>query len=524
MQRYSEITWTHVAHGLKLAVVATAIVLPVLWGFSALEIALVDGGGGGFATKPPDSACLYFALKIAVGSVFYFVSRQIESVIRSGRIALFGRDALFALIDFSAIVTVTMLATSRALFFGFMSFAFFPGPFFGALYLLPRETKIGERIAKAFGFALTLVAVGNFFMWWIVFQFYAFESADIQSAKGLSINAAVFLAPLFVQSAGAVISETMLELFGRRNADADGSVAARKESLRDVNADTAAEGDPAADVVTINDSRKDDSVSSGEREGLEEELVQVHRELNNTFVIATGVDFVGAMALLRVGSSFFWIGLCLDIFTRPALRALACVLTAASRRWTQRRRQSQGGSGAAISPTHAEGAAPVATRTPSSCATTTVRQIVQSVLYVDADPQRDYHFKAARYVALPGAAVTGWLYFSLDSPAMSATQRASVVCARRLAGSTVMSSAGRFAAIFGANLVVDVAVLAVRACVRSGRVRQVTPFAEAAAEAWSAHVFVSLWTAGLAAATIVVFACSIIMFLRGAYVLDPCGP
>ncbi|KAI9327341.1 hypothetical protein DFJ73DRAFT_863830 [Zopfochytrium polystomum] len=100
-------------------------------------------------------------------------------MVRTGTVVVIGHDSALTLLDFVLIAAVALLAPSRTVFFWLMSFVFFPGEKFISF----RGIGVSERIVKAFAFAALLVAASNFLLWATVFQLYALESADIQTAR-----------------------------------------------------------------------------------------------------------------------------------------------------------------------------------------------------------------------------------------------------------------------------------------------------------------------------------------------------
>ncbi|KAI9327355.1 hypothetical protein DFJ73DRAFT_905594 [Zopfochytrium polystomum] len=316
-----EITWRHAAHGLKLSIVAAAIVTSFLWAFAAIEVALVDAG----SRNPPDSVCLYFALMSANYALYFLFARQVGSICATGSITVLPRDALFALIDLCMIVAPSLLARSRTDFFSVVSFAYFP------------------------------------------VEFYVLERSDIQTAKGLFINAAVIALPFLCRSFGHFTTVIANEVFVHKAAEPLANLS--QEENFDLTGKAAAVGASASEEGTVDDSDCGESPTSSDR--------------------AVSND------------SFFWIFLGLDHTVRPAFRVIGGLAEAALVPCVSRCRGGRSRSARSVGKAEAELAAVRTSQAdfsnappaepPESLAT----QILQAILYADADPQRDYHVKAA---------------------------------------------------------------------------------------------------------------------------------
>ncbi|KAI9327342.1 hypothetical protein DFJ73DRAFT_863832 [Zopfochytrium polystomum] len=97
---------------------------------------------------------------------------------------------------------------------------------------------------------------------------------------------------------------------------------------------------------------------------------------------------------------------------------------------------------------------------------------------------------------------------------------------------TVRVLAGRVAAVMGANVTVDLVILVARWWIlrEGGRARRVSPVDawgqdSAAGTGGAVHVvFVSFWSVAQATLWIVAAACCAVMFVRGAFLLEACGP
>ncbi|KAI9324108.1 hypothetical protein DFJ73DRAFT_873959 [Zopfochytrium polystomum] len=282
MAATDEVTWQHVVHGLKLSVIAAVIVASFLWAFSAIEVALVNAG----SRNPPDSACLYFGMMTATDSLYFFFARQVDSVHATGRLTVLPRDPVFALIDLSMVVVPSLLAKSRTAFFGAVSFAYFPGPFIGTFFLLAGEPRIVLRITKAVGFAILVVTQTNLLNWWIVFNFYVVDSADIQTAKGLFINAAIITVALLYRSFGVFFSSLTVEVFGRRAEPVSNPV--QSEIAGQSISSIMAPADASASNRRVFDDSDHDELPAFSDRAAPHMSVQSLTELSNAFVIISG--------------------------------------------------------------------------------------------------------------------------------------------------------------------------------------------------------------------------------------------
>ncbi|KAI9313666.1 hypothetical protein DFJ73DRAFT_968215 [Zopfochytrium polystomum] len=187
------------------------------------------------------------------------------------------------------------------------------------------------------------------------------------------------------------------------------------------------------------------------------------------------------------------------------------------------------------------------------------RVLWRNLLHVDNDPAVDHHVRVARYTLRLVAALGVALFFSGDSPLLAVPAGAGAMrdaCARRLGGVTVALTAGRAGGMVAANAAVDLVVVGVKAVrERRGRgrrrrrrwegtvgpeVKEEGGYGEANGEeeegGGGGHgamddcgeeenvQFVTLWTVVEASLITVVGVCFAVMFLRGSFILEGCGP
>ncbi|KAI9327361.1 hypothetical protein DFJ73DRAFT_800907 [Zopfochytrium polystomum] len=518
-----ELTLAHMAHGLKIVLLGTAIVTLTLFGFGTLEVALQSRQ----IHRPPDTACLNFAFRLSAAVASIFANGQTHRAAEQGAAVAVRPGYYFLLVDLGVVAATCLLSTTRATFFTFASLAFVPGAFCAALVSMPTSIAIHIRIVGSLGAGILMMVYHNSFTWFIVINFYVLEVANSKPVEGPFMQGAMVLAIFLLQPALAFVYRAIGILF-RGKSDTK-----TPSTLQLVIVSTASLVDGADDGTTPLPTVMTEAAS------FKKSTNDFQRELQDAFLFYAGFEVISVMTLLRINQSVFYAGLVLYLCKRPIFRVIKRLALVPL--WERLRGRSAAPK--RVSPsdvgefsTHPASACSLpqelsdATRADkpadadAACGGGGSQQLLTDILYGDRDPLKDFHEKVALYTARVASLPAAVFYLALDSPLLAGVGSPSEACQRRLAGSTVASAALRLTMIVAANVVTDVVALVVRVRIGDARRRKLSEARVMGRHPQELLVFVSLWAVVDSSFTIVELVLSVVMFLRGAFLLEACEP